>query len=488
MGKPFILRGTINDRLHGGVSITDEELGIINHRIFLRLHNIRQLGNLYLVFPSATHTRFEHCIGVMDLADRLFLAVKLESEKISNQLAPLDLAAPGMGVRLYELDKKVEEQLRRTLRICGLVHDLGHGPFSHNFEPFTPKVEEIAKLLNDPRLAVLQPYKQAVLKAKHGRVTHEAISVILFTVLWSETNPGDTEMPSALAAVLLNAPPVGVAPELTPWIPFIRDIVSSAPIDADRMDYLERDSRAVGTNYGLFDHARIFKSVLCVKDAYEENAFRLGWREDGLATVAHFVHARYQMFRQIYIHKTYRAMELMLEEIGKEADTNGLTLVFTSSVDALVHSYERLTDDHFTNLISGNAPSDLLDNERIMKLGRAFKGRRLWKQVIELDLRHHEDEIFAKLQDEFPNEKLILDKRPLNAMKDMQKATCLLRKSATGRYEYAGLTAWKEASVILDALRDTPESATRIYLAREGDSEILPLLRQVANALKLQEP
>ncbi len=487
MDQPFVLCGTINDRLHGGVSITKEERGIINHRSFLRLHNIRQLGNLYLVFPSATHTRFEHSIGVMDLADRLFLGAKLESKKSADSLAPLDTAGPGVGVRLYELDSKVEEQLRRTLRICALAHDLGHGPFSHNFEPFTPKVEEIAKLLEDPRLAVLLPYREAVLAAdKHGRVKHEAISVILFTMLWLDNCPGDSEMPAALASVLLGAKPEGAAPELKPWIPFIRDIVSSAPIDADRMDYLERDSRGVGTSYGLFDHSRIFKSVVCAK-SIDDDSFRLGWRENGLATIDHFVHARYQMFRQIYVHKTYRAMELMLDEIGREVDTNNLSLVDTSSVDALVNSYERLTDDHFVSLISGNTPSDLQKNAKVMKLGRAFKNRQLWKRVVECDLRDDVEHIREELKKNHPEAILIADSRPLNAMKDMKKATYLMRKTANDRYVYAGAEAWLEASVILKALTTTPESATRIYLAQTGESDLLQQLRHEATAIILRK-
>jgi hypothetical protein len=474
---------TIHDRLYGSVDLTKEEMAVIDHPLFQRLRRIRQTGMLFLVMPSSVHTRFEHSIGVLKMADELMLSVRGESIKIAAKLYAPEEAKPGQAVRFSDIDPDLRNQLRRAIRMCGLVHDLGHGPLSHTFEAFAPNSGDIERLLGDPRLAVLAPYTAALVKSKTGRVSHEAISAILFAVIWHDIGRAEQEMPRVVASVLLDAPPVGITADLVPWIPFMRDIVSSAPIDADRMDYLLRDSTAMGVTYGLYEKHRIMKSVLCVKSLDPDGGFRLGWRDSGLPAIENFVQARYQMFVQLYRHKTYRGIELSLNAIGEEARKNGMTVVDTTNLQSLTHSYTLLGDDYFISLLSGEIRKNFPKNDRIKALAQAIGERKLWKRILDFKSVWPENRegIISELKSAFPTAVFLIDRVPIQAMKDIDRGGYLLELDDEACYScvsHEGI--WRKASPIMTALYQMEQAVTRLYMETRGDSPKASLVRQEA--------
>ncbi|MFA5945765.1 MAG: hypothetical protein WC802_02555 [Patescibacteria group bacterium] len=462
----FVLSRTIVDSLHGIVNLTDEEMAVIDHSLFQRMKHIRQTGLLHLVFPSAVHTRFEHSVGTMAMANRILKAVNRESVKIRGKLYALRDAKPGQAVCLADLPPAEYAQIRRVLRLCALVHDLGHGPLSHNFDAFAPSVKDVDRVLDDPRLKAIAPYRNVLIASKSGRVHHETVSVIMFACIWNDVG-GDEWMPRVVASVLLGEDALNVPEELRPWIPFIRDMVSSAPVDADRMDYLLRDSRATGVTCGHYDQHRILKSALCVRDADGADCYRLGWRESGLSAIETFIWGRFQMFRGFYFNKTNRAAELMLQTIGEEATRQGLTPVNMESLDSFTESYLFLGDEMFLGLLTGTLRPGFPANERISELARLIQERKLWKRVWAFKARETWlcGPLLEGLQKQYPEIHFIMDRRPLRAMKDIEKGSYLVGFDAESKYSCSTAeSTWFQESAIMCTLRDQEASMVRLYM------------------------
>ena len=125
---------SILDPVHGLIRLTKEEVGILDHPLFQRLRSIRQNGLLHLIFPSATHTRFEHRLGTLYTADALITAVFENSAVASAKRAPgvgtLEGDADGVAIDITMLGQRERTDLYRVARIAALVHDMGHRPLS----------------------------------------------------------------------------------------------------------------------------------------------------------------------------------------------------------------------------------------------------------------------------------------------------------------------------------------------------------------------
>ncbi len=461
----------IHDGLHGLIRLTREEMAVIDHPLFQRLRSICQTGLLKLVCPTATHTRFEHSLGTLHMAQRMLDALHRESHIITGKLyAPAD-ALPGQAVRFNDFSHATHASMQRVLRLCALVHDLGHGPLSHTFETFMPAFKDIAPLLDDARLLALAPVKEALLKGKHGRIEHEAMSCLLFAVIWQDLD-GEPWVPRAVAAVLLGSDPGPVDPQLRPLLPLVRDMVSSAPIDADRMDYLLRDSKATGVCYGLYEPNRVLKSILCMRGPDGES-YRLGWRWSGLKAIQSFVMARYQMFDQIYYNKTWRAICLMLQDVSRHADKLETPLIGTDSLDALLADYENMSDEAFLRTLRGDRRSDRIVHPGISNLMRQVHRRRLWRSVYEFHGDEGDPKAFVNdLQAKHPDRSFILDLQKVKAMKDLERGAPLLTFDRKRRYSLPRKKrSWLEASPIMRTLAQTEQSLVRLYLRSESPED-----------------
>lgn len=243
----------IRDAIHGDISIEEEVIKqLIETKEFQRLRNIKQLGLTYLAFPTTEHSRFMHSVGVYYLVTQL-----------------LDVLEAKTG-------QAFEVKERLALQIACLLHDLGHGPFSHtseeffgfNHEDYTIKIiedkdTEVNKVLTNYGESIIEEVVSFIKKAHHNPV--------------------------------LNS-------------------ILSGTIDVDRMDYLMRDSYFSGVSYGEIDIQRIF-NVIDIKDN------SIVFHEKGVKALEDIIISRYNMFSQVYLNKKALAYEVLVAEILGELRT-----------------------------------------------------------------------------------------------------------------------------------------------------------------------
>ena len=477
----------IHDPVHGGIKFTEEEIGIIDHVLFQRLQESKQTDLLVRVFPGMTHARFAHSLGTVYMAQRMLSELCSQSVASSNKLYPLEDAQVGQAVRFHELDKHLLRDIQRLTRIAALVHDLGHGPLSHAFEKFAPTVMQIQHVLKDPRLSALDrpELHTALLKPEHGdRVRHEAISCILFACIWNEQK-GDPQVTRAIAMILLGVNLcTAEAKEILPWIPLIRDLISSAPIDADRMDYLERDSLAAGVPYGRYHKGRILKSLLCVcKESGQGKAFGVGWKESGLSAIESFVYGRFKMYAEVYWHKTHVGTRIMLEEIAKEMNRCGISLMEGNTLDDLIDCYCLYGDETLLKMLAGTWKGRLEIPPQVQEIAQAVYERRLWKRVYKF--RPYEENLrmslYEDLQKAYPDTQFLIDKRPLRATKGLDQGANLITTDRNRKYSRMHRQlSWTKASPLIEVYTRSEQNLLAIYVKGWPTKEGLCALKEHA--------
>lgn len=307
----------VRDPIHGFVPFSEWERDVVNHPIFQRLRRIRQLAWTDLVYPGAMHTRFEHSLGVMHTATLMFDQIRTHAADLLR-----DLGFSDAGI----------EKDRQTVRLAALLHDVGHAPFSHAGEDLMPTDESTSK-----------PFK------------HEAYSAALIRTMMTDVIDGhrlnDLDIRAADIADLIEGG------TLSQRKLFWRQIVTSQ-LDADRADYLLRDSYHLGVHYGRYDLGRIITSLTAVQNG-EIDAPVLAIDEGGWHAAESLLWARYQMFTQVYLHKTRVAYDLhvagaMAELLRTQQVNDGLREAgkFPPPTDAAsLRLYLRWTDWRSLSLI-----------------------------------------------------------------------------------------------------------------------------------------
>ena len=265
----------INDPIYGFVTIPSEIIyDLIEHRYYQRLRRISQLGLTHLVYPGALHTRFHHAIGALNLTNK---AVEILRQK----------------------DIEITEDEAQAVAIAILLHDVGHGPFSHALEH---------SLVPD--------------------LMHEEISTIIMDRLNKEFDGKLT-----LAIDIFN--------DRYPK-KFLHQLISSQ-LDMDRLDYLGRDSFYTGVSEGIVGFERII-NMLYVKDD------ELVVEEKGIYSIEKFIVARRLMYWQVYLHKTVIAAETTLINIlkrAKELSEKGVKLFATPNLSYFLQN--KISKDEFRN-------------------------------------------------------------------------------------------------------------------------------------------
>jgi uncharacterized protein len=264
--------------IHGFITLNDWERAIISEQAFQRLRRLRQLAWTDYVYPGAMHTRFEHSLGVMHIATLLYDAIKLRSHEIlSSELA-------------YNEDGLKRD--RQLVRLAGLLHDVGHGPFSH-------AAEELLPLQDD-----------GVSKYKHEQYSAAIVRTHLQSAIEDHPLNANYGFKADDIASLLEGS--AKAKQSLSW----RDLVDGQ-MDADRMDYLLRDSYHAGVQYGRFDLHRVVGTMEAIPGE-DGGAPRLGINEGGWHGAEALVLARYFMFTQVYFHKTRVACDIHLRGALKQ--------------------------------------------------------------------------------------------------------------------------------------------------------------------------
>jgi HD superfamily phosphohydrolase len=278
MLKPIEIRCPI----YGFIPLDGWEHEIISQPAFQRLRRIRQLAWTDHVYPGAMHTRFEHSLGVMHMATKLY-------EGIVSRC--WDFLQTEHGY-----DEAGKNRYRKLVRLAALLHDLGHGPFSHAVEELAPlkegKSEGRPYRHEEYSTAIIRHYFKDVIE------NHKANNNYGFAV-------------DDIAGLIEGGPAAGRA---ALWQELI-----SGQLDADRMDYLIRDSYHAGVEYGRYDWQRVVNTVELVADV-ESGESKLGVADGGRHAAEGLIIARYMMFSQVYFHKTrvifdfhlHKAVESML--------------------------------------------------------------------------------------------------------------------------------------------------------------------------------
>ena len=235
----------LRDPVHGYIHIDYKVIwDCVACKEFQRLRRIKQQGSSYVVYHTAEHTRFGHSLGVYEIVRRMCNEVK------------------GINNNLSEEDKIV-------VMLAGMLHDIGHGPFSHTFESI-------------------------------ANVNHETYSCRIIE--------GDTEINKVLEQAKKGlSKKVSSVISHTHENPVLSQMIS-AQLDADRMDYLLRDAYFTGTKYGEFDLERILRTMR-VKD----NAIVI--KESGVHSIEDYIMARYHMYWQVYYHPVARSFECVISAL-----------------------------------------------------------------------------------------------------------------------------------------------------------------------------
>lgn len=290
----------IRDAIHKRVPFSERERQIIDHACVQRLRHIRQLGFVSLVYPSATHDRFSHSIGTMHVAS--LLATQLFFNESASILARI----------LKESEKQF---LLRMLRLAGLLHDLGHAPFSHSAETLMPRVSTLAI----PR-AWLKNEKE------NRRATHEDYTVLLIAGMAEEPSRVLNPEEAAIIASLVHHTKIRTPASWDRH--FSRNIHASSlhaiarsliasNFDADRMDYLLRDSHFAGVPYGQFDLDWLIANLGVIE---ENGEYMLTIPDGGIHALEQYLFARYHMYVQVYMHKTAKCFEHYFRQALKEKE------------------------------------------------------------------------------------------------------------------------------------------------------------------------
>jgi HD superfamily phosphohydrolase len=248
-------------------------IDLINTPEVQRLKRIRQLGFTYYTFPTGVHDRFSHSLGVSFLAGRMIDSLNIQDPII------LDNSVEGRKVEL------TRDQLRLLVQIAGLLHDIGHGPFSHAFEKISgTKHEDLtAEIIRTSGTGV-----NKILSQISDELIRDNISDWLIDIYKGVFTPS--------------------------WI---KEIISSQ-LDADRLDYLLRDSYMCGVKYAAFDLEWLLSNLELnrVPTMNDPNLLRLSINgEKGIHAVESFIVSRYHMYEQVYYHKTTRGFEKLLQKI-----------------------------------------------------------------------------------------------------------------------------------------------------------------------------
>ena len=299
----------IIDPIHDFVRVYDNELKIIDTPIFQRLRRIRQLSGAHLIYPGAQHTRFEHSLGVMHIAS----------------MAGQALAEKGV-VSFDDI---------QNLRLAGLLHDIGHGPFSHLFE----------EIFEEKR-----------------KISHEDLGrdIIL------KTEIGDIISKNGFDKKLITKLAFGDSK-----LQFMNEIISGA-LSADIMDYLLRDGYFTGAEHAKIDHHRLTHSL----DVYKN---KLALDKSSLVNFETMMISRFQMFKAVYFHKTVRAGEVMLLEAMDLAE--GELGLSSMNLD----EYLKLSDDVILAKLL-NLPEHNSKLKASKKIATDYLNRNLFKSVFESTL------------------------------------------------------------------------------------------------------
>jgi len=319
-------RRAIRDPIHGLVSRNKKEIAIMDTPAFQRLRRIRQLAMAHLLYPGALHTRFEHSVGAMHVAGLICQRLREHPETKMNQ---------------------EEEEM---IRLAALLHDIGQGPFSHVSEFL------LKNFCN----------KEALGETTDKNKIHEQLTIDIITK--------DPE----IAKILNKDERENIANLIksSRKRDFRHDIISSA-LDADKMDYLLRDSYFCGVKYGQYDLEKIVDSLRVYEEKQESY---LAVDQECIYALEQLIFAKYHMTQQVYAHRVRCITDAMIVRgltLAIEAGNAQLRkLYYYDGNTPFVENYTKYHDENIVDIIC-----DQSDSAPAKEIFERLRNRRLFKQV-----------------------------------------------------------------------------------------------------------
>ncbi|NLH49579.1 MAG: HD domain-containing protein [Myxococcales bacterium] len=348
---------SLRDPIHGFIKLTENDAKIIDTPLFQRLRRIKQLALAYLVYPGALHSRFEHSLGVFEVAGRMALKLGLSQDEI------------------------------RLVKEAALLHDLGHGPFSH-------VSETILELYGEGNEGNVEKIEKEKI---HEKLTHQII----------QTHP-DLDRP------LSRDQRMDIVKILSEndRSPILKSIITG-PLDADKQDYLLRDSYYCGVKYGIFDLDQLQREMCSIPDVAGEHYLMVD--NDGVNSLEQYILAKYYLTNQVYRHRVrlitdemiVRAVVLGIEEDNLDWLYN---IYHYESTDKYMGEYLKWDDNEiFSRALEEKNRSTLvynimlrIQNRHLFKrvyhkvLGDAFNAKE--KQILQTIMRPEKKETRSLLE------------------------------------------------------------------------------------------
>ncbi|CAO3678225.1 unnamed protein product [Rhizopus stolonifer] len=311
----------INDPIHGHIMLDDYIVEFIDTAQFQRLRELKQLGVLYYVFPGGSHNRFEHSIGVSHLAGTLV-------ERFSKEQPELQISGDEI----------------KCVKIAGLCHDLGHGPFSHVFDnSFMPVARPGLNWSHEQGSEIMLEY---LIDDNHIDIEKDEVNFIKDLIAGEPRTNSKYEDRQFLFDIVAN---------------------KKNSVDVDKFDYIERDAYNLGLRssydaHRLLVYSRVVNNEICYHNKEVYNLYEM-------------FHTRYSLFKQIYTHRVGAAIELMIVDALLEANDH---LKLSEKIDN-PEDYLYLTDN-IVHTIEGSKGPELEKSRSIVK---SIKKRELYKFVDE---------------------------------------------------------------------------------------------------------
>lgn len=270
----------IRDVIHGDIFIDEKYVAVIDTREFQRLRRIKQLSVANMVFPGAEHTRFAHCIGTFHVM-----------RMIIEHFEPL----------FQKCGLEITEQEKDAALVAALLHDIGHGPYSHAFEGVLQSLGH--KDINHEQLGVM------IIRSEHTEI-HEVL-----------TREFGEDFPDAVANIILKKQEVKQIPFNKSTkkldLQFVLSSLLSSQLDADPMDYMLRDAWYTGAKYGTIDLSRTINSMSLAINP-ENDQFCVCVEERYLVDIENCLLGRYQMHKEVYYHSIKCEMEEVIGRILRQ--------------------------------------------------------------------------------------------------------------------------------------------------------------------------
>lgn len=332
----------INDAVHKIINISSIESKVIDTPFFQRLRGIKQLSMAYYVYPTSIHNRFDHSIGVMYLADKIFTTIKKKAKK--------------------RILKSLSLKYLKNLRMAALLHDLGHFPFSHTLE-----------FSEDDKIPDGLP--------NYFKKNHEVFSeYIIRNSFIKNILKEDKDYNIDLICGLINGKSTDN---------FILSNLINWELDADRLDYLLRDSLFTGVSYGVVDYNYLIENF----EIYDKGDPHIVINEKAARSIEHILNARYSLYDRVYTHEKIEYYEHILKN---------LSIFF---FDDLIPEYLKNETD-FNKILNDKYSIDFLEFNDSYIFNRLYQKYRELRHKTDLSCEFHnvkedlESLIFRKKNDQ----------------------------------------------------------------------------------------